>query len=65
MNEEDEEQRKPIMFKKQNQPTQNRHNNKKLIKTKENIKDTENNKNKNKGKYQVQETKPKNKEQAP
>ena len=26
MNEEDEEQRKPIMFKKQNQPTQNKHN---------------------------------------
>jgi hypothetical protein len=41
MNEQDEEQRKTIMFKKQNQPTQNKHNNKKLIKTQENIKDTE------------------------
>jgi hypothetical protein len=41
MNEEDEEQRKPIMFKKQNQPTQNKHNHKKLTKTQENIKDKE------------------------
>ena len=41
MNEQDEEQRKTIMFKKQNQPTQNKHNNKKLIKTQENIKDKE------------------------
>ena len=32
MNEEDEEQRKPIMFKKQNQPTQNKHNHKKTPK---------------------------------
>ena len=41
MNEEDEEQRKPIMFKKQNQPTQNKHNHKKFPKTQENIKDKE------------------------